>query len=39
MVGQADQQVGKDAQDRYNALVKELQTLQAEFKQIAGGTQ
>jgi hypothetical protein len=39
MVGQADQQVGKDAQDRYNDLVKELQTLQAEFKQIAGGTQ
>ena len=39
MVGQADQKVGKDAHDRFNDLLKDLQTLQAEFKQIAGGTQ
>jgi hypothetical protein len=39
MVGQADQKVGKDAHDRFNDLLKELQTLQAEFKQISGGTQ
>jgi hypothetical protein len=39
MVGQADQKVGKDAHDRYNDLLKELQALQAEFKQITGGTQ
>jgi photosystem II stability/assembly factor-like uncharacterized protein len=39
MVGQADQKVGKDALDRYNDLLKELQALQAEFKQISGGTQ
>jgi hypothetical protein len=39
MVGQADQKVGKDAHDRLNDLLKELQALQAEFKQISGGTQ
>jgi photosystem II stability/assembly factor-like uncharacterized protein len=39
MVGQADQKVGKDAYDRYSDLLKELQALQAEFKQIRGGTQ
>ena len=39
MVGQADQKVPKDAQDRFNDLLKDLQTLQAEFKQIAGATQ
>jgi hypothetical protein len=38
MVGQADQKVGKDAYDRYTDLLKELQALQAEFKQIRGGT-
>jgi hypothetical protein len=39
MAGQADQKVGKDAYDRFNDLLKELQTLQAEFKQLAGSTQ
>jgi hypothetical protein len=39
MAGQADQKVGKDAHDRFNDLLKELQALQAEFKQLAGGTQ
>jgi photosystem II stability/assembly factor-like uncharacterized protein len=36
MVGQADQKVGKDAVERLNDLLKELQALQAEFKQIGG---
>jgi hypothetical protein len=36
MVGSADQKVGKDAVDRFNDLMKELQAAQAEFKQIAG---
>ena len=35
MVSQADQKVGKDALDRYNDLVKELQSLQAQLKQLA----
>ncbi len=35
MVGQADQKVGKDAVDRFNDLMKELQTLQAEVQKIA----
>jgi hypothetical protein len=39
MAGQADQKVGKDAHDRFNDLLKELQALQAEFKQLSGGTQ
>ena len=39
MAGQADQKVGKDAHDRFNDLLKELQAVQAEFKQISGGTQ
>jgi hypothetical protein len=38
MVGQADQKVGKDAVDRYNDLMKELQTLQTQFKQMAAPT-
>ena len=33
MVGQADQKVGKDAVDRFNDLMKELQSLQTAFKQ------
>jgi hypothetical protein len=39
MVGQADQKIGKDAHDRLDDLVKELQALQAEFKQLTGSTQ
>jgi hypothetical protein len=39
MAGQADQKVGKDAHDRFNDLLKELQALQAEFKQVSGSTQ
>jgi photosystem II stability/assembly factor-like uncharacterized protein len=39
MVGQADQKVPKDAQDRFSDLLKELQTLQTELKQLAGSTQ
>jgi hypothetical protein len=39
MAGQADQKVGKDAHDRFNDLLKELQNVTAEFKQLAGGTQ
>jgi photosystem II stability/assembly factor-like uncharacterized protein len=39
MVGQADQKVGRDAFDRFNDLVKELQELQTEFKQIGGTVQ
>jgi photosystem II stability/assembly factor-like uncharacterized protein len=35
MVGQADQKVGRDAVDRLNDLLKDLQTLQAEFKQLS----
>jgi hypothetical protein len=38
MIGQADQKIGKDAVDRYNDLVKELQALQAQFKQATGST-
>ena len=38
MVGQADQKVGKDAVDRYNDLMKELQSLQAQFKQMNAPT-
>jgi hypothetical protein len=33
MVGQADQKIGKDAVDRFNDLMKELQSLQTAFKQ------
>ena len=36
MVTQADQKVGKDAYDRYADLVKELATLEAQFKKIGG---
>jgi hypothetical protein len=32
MVGQADQKIGKDAVDRFNDLLKELQAVQAEVK-------
>jgi hypothetical protein len=39
MANQADQKVGKDAHDRFNDLLKDLQTLQAEFKQLAGTNQ
>ena len=39
MAGQADQKVGRDAHERFADLLKELQTLQAEFKQLAGATQ
>jgi hypothetical protein len=39
MAGQADQKVGKDAFDRFNDLLKELQAVQAEFKQLAAATQ
>ena len=39
MAGQADQKVGKDAHDRFTDLLKELQTLQSEFKQLSGATQ
>jgi photosystem II stability/assembly factor-like uncharacterized protein len=39
MAGQADQKVGKDAHDRFNDLLKELQTLQAEFKQLSIASQ
>jgi photosystem II stability/assembly factor-like uncharacterized protein len=39
MVGQADQKVPKEAVTRLDDLMKELQTLQAEFKQVAGATQ
>jgi hypothetical protein len=39
MAGQADQKIGKDAHDRFNDLMKELQALQAEFKQLTAGTQ
>jgi photosystem II stability/assembly factor-like uncharacterized protein len=38
MVGQADQKVGKDAIDRFNDLLKDLQAVQAEFKQLGGAT-
>jgi hypothetical protein len=37
MVGQADQKVGKDAVDRFNDLMKELEAAKSEF-QKAGGT-
>jgi photosystem II stability/assembly factor-like uncharacterized protein len=37
MVGSADQKIGKDATDRFNDLLKELQAAQAELKQIGGG--
>jgi photosystem II stability/assembly factor-like uncharacterized protein len=39
MAAQADQKVGKDAHDRFNDLLKELQSLQAEFKQLSTSTQ
>lgn len=38
MVGQADQKIGKDAVDRFNDLLKELQALQSAFKQAGGST-
>jgi photosystem II stability/assembly factor-like uncharacterized protein len=38
MVGQADQKVGKDAVDRFDDLLKELQALEAEFKQASGSS-
>jgi hypothetical protein len=38
MIGQADQKIGKDAVARYNDLMKELQSLQAEFKQMNAST-
>ena len=34
MVSQADQKVGKEAVDRFNDLLKEVQTLQSQFKQM-----
>jgi hypothetical protein len=36
MVGQADQKVGRDAVERFNDLLRQLQALQTEFKQMAG---
>jgi hypothetical protein len=39
MAGQADQKVGKDAHDRFNDLLKELQAIQGEFKQMGGTNQ
>jgi hypothetical protein len=36
MVGQADQKIGKDAVDRFNDLMKELQAVQTALKQSAG---
>jgi hypothetical protein len=39
MAGSADQKVGRDAFDRFNDLLKELQTLQSEFKQLTATTQ
>ncbi len=38
MVGQADQKIGKDAIDRYSDLMKELQALQTEVKQMPAPT-
>lgn len=38
MSGSADQKVGKDAVDRLNDLIKEMQALQTEFKQLSAGT-
>jgi hypothetical protein len=38
MVGQADQKIGKDAVERYNDLMKELQAIQSAFKQSGGTT-
>jgi hypothetical protein len=38
MVGQADQKLGKDAVDRYNDLMMELQAVQTAFKQSGGTT-
>ncbi len=35
MVGQADQKVGKDAIDRFNDLIKELETLKGEVAKLA----
>jgi hypothetical protein len=35
MVGQADQKVGKDAVDRFNDLLKDLQALQAEAQKLS----
>jgi photosystem II stability/assembly factor-like uncharacterized protein len=36
MIGQADQKPGKDAWDRYNDCVKELNAIRAEVEKIAG---
>jgi hypothetical protein len=36
MVGQADQKVGKDAVDRYNDLMKELEAAKSEFQKVGG---
>ncbi len=38
MIGQADQKVGKDAVSRYDDVIKELRTLQAETTKVLGGT-
>ena len=35
-IGQADQKIGKDAYDRYNDLIKEMQALEAQLKKIGG---
>jgi hypothetical protein len=39
MVGQADQKIGKDAVDRFNDLLKELQAVQAALKTSSASTQ
>ena len=36
MVGQADQKVGKDAVDRFNDLVKELESAKTDFQRVGG---
>jgi photosystem II stability/assembly factor-like uncharacterized protein len=38
MVGQADQKIGKDAVDRFNDLLKELQAVQSALKTSSGAT-
>ena len=38
MLGRADQKVGKDAEDRYADLVKQLAAWKAEFERPAGPT-
>ena len=35
MITQADQKVGKDAYDRYNDLVKEMASLEAQLKKLS----